>query len=241
MEKNKGINIGQLKSFMSELGKIVIVDQKNKKVEPKQIDQDGIKNLVEDLKAIHESLLLNDSLGMNVNVWETAGLKQDEVRNSKVLSWCLNPKGNHGQKAIYLQKFLSLLPKPFSNLPCSDSHVVAESCILGDRSERVDIEIESKEFLFIIEVKINASEGEEQLARYLQVAKAKAKDKLYKVIYLTKNGKLPDQYKGNENLIALSWKQLAKEFMKMPNHISSSDGNRGVWLIQQFAQNINQF
>ena len=112
--------------------------------------------------------------GMFVNVWQTAGLKHDEVRNSKVLQWFLNPNGNHGQSDALLKQFITLLPIEFQNLDTQSSRVIAESCPLGEGTERVDIEVDAQHFLLFIEIKINAYEGQEQLNRYLNIAQRKA-------------------------------------------------------------------
>lgn len=231
------LNIEELRSFVDAFCKIKILNR-----EKPFKRGDGLESEIffNDLNIIQKSLLNNKALGMDVNVWETAGLKRDEVRNSKVLSWCLNPRANHGQKDIFLKQFLSLLPEQFSEPSCIDSHVIAESCILGNQSDRVDIEIESDQFLLIIEVKIDAPEGPEQLARYLHAAQVKAKMKDWAVIYLTKEGKLPEEYKKRQNIFALSWRQIAEKFMQLPLGPSCGINNRGIWLVQQFALHIDQ-
>lgn len=35
----------------------------------------------------------------NFDPWEVAGLGRDEIRNTSVLAWLLNPKGSHGMGA----------------------------------------------------------------------------------------------------------------------------------------------
>ena len=177
--------------------------------------------------------------GMFVNVWQTAGLKHDEVRNSKVLQWFLNPNGNHGQSDALLKQFITLLPIEFQNLDTQSSRVIAESCPLGENTERVDIEIDAQHFLLFIEIKINAYEGQEQLNRYLSIAQRKAQNRPWLVVYLTNQSQLPVMHRNKQNLIAISWQQMAYVFLQYSKQAETR--NRSAWLVQQFAEHIQAF
>ena len=177
--------------------------------------------------------------GMFVNVWQTAGLKHDEVRNSKVLQWFLNPNGNHGQSDALLKQFITLLPIEFQNLDTQSSRVIAESCPLGEGTERVDIEVDAQHFLLFIEIKINAYEGQEQLNRYLNIAQRKAQNRPWLVVYLTNQPQLPVMHRNKQNLIAISWQQVAKAFLQYSKQAETH--NRSAWLVQQFAEHIQAF
>ncbi|OTG75448.1 hypothetical protein B9T26_05545 [Acinetobacter sp. ANC 4169] len=177
--------------------------------------------------------------GLMLNVWKTASLKTDEVRNSKVLKWFLDCYGDHGQKNAILLKFLQLLPEPFSKFQSENYKTIEECCPLGGQESRVDIEIDSREFLIFIEIKINAMEGQNQLQRYIDIARAKAGNRQWLIVYLTKDGKLPQRYQNNEGLFGLSWSIVAKQFK---SHTKSADmNNRGIWLLSQFADHIKSF
>ena len=177
--------------------------------------------------------------GMFVNVWQTAGLKHDEVRNSKVLQWFLNPNGNHGQSDALLKQFITLLPIEFQNLDTQSSRVIAESCPLGEGTERVDIEVDAQHFLLFIEIKINAYEGQEQLNRYLNIAQRKAHNRPWMVVYLTNQPQLPVMHRNKQNLIAISWQQMAYVFLQYSKQAETR--NRSAWLVQQFAEHIQAF
>ena len=177
--------------------------------------------------------------GMFVNVWQTAGLKHDEVRNSKVLQWFLNPNGNHGQSDALLKQFITLLPIEFQNLDTQSSRVIAESCPLGEGTERVDIEVDAQHFLLFIEIKINAYEGQEQLNRYLSIAQRKAQNRPWLVVYLTNQSQLPVMHRNKQNLIAISWQQMAYVFLQYSKQAETR--NRSAWLVQQFAEHIQAF
>ena len=194
------------------------------------------------IAAYHEAKKSMDAarqLGFAANVWQAAGLGSDENRNSKVLKWLLDWRGNHGQENAIFQKFLQLLPEPFKNLQANNYVTTAECCPLGEQESRVDIEIDAENFLLFIEIKINASEGVNQLQRYQQIAQAKAKNRPWLVVYLTKTGTLPINYQQQQGFVSLSWKQIAK-ILNNYEKTAHAD-NRAAWLITQFANHINTF
>ena len=186
-----------------------------------------------------QPMLAAKRLGFAVNVWQTAGLKHNDVLNSQVLQWFLDPQANHGQGDGLLKQFLSLLPEKFQNTFIQHSRVLAESCPLGENSERVDIEIDTNAFLIFIEVKIDANEGLEQLDRYLHIVQRKASSKPWMVVYLTRRAELPSTHRGKQGLMAISWSQLAAAFLQYAD--AAEADNRSAWLVQQFAQHMQSF
>lgn len=183
--------------------------------------------------------------GLSVNVWKAAGLGENEVRNSQILKWLLDYRGDHGQGnkiLVELLKLLELLPQRFQNYSLERYSTIAECCPLGNQESRVDIEIDADEFLLFIEIKINATEGKDQLQRYIDIAQAKAKKRDWLVVYLTKDGKLPEKYqsyKEQEKLIGLSWEKLAEIFYEYAK--DRDVNNRSAWLVKQFADHIKTF
>ena len=57
----------------------------------------------------------------------------------------------------------------------------------ADGNNRIDIEISGEGFYLCVEVKIDAVEGEEQLRRYLDVARAKAGSRPFSIVYLSRD------------------------------------------------------
>ncbi len=155
--------------------------------------------------------------GLMANVWKATGLKQDEVRNSSVLKWFLDCYADHGQGNLFLTHFLRMLPEPFDRFIPNNYRTYVESNYVDDVTNRIDIVIDAAEFLLFIEVKINSNEGKDQLLRYLNTAKNNTRGRAYKVVYLTRNGKLPEKVgefysKDIPNLCGLSWKSVADKF-----------------------------
>ncbi|MFH7808048.1 PD-(D/E)XK nuclease family protein [Acinetobacter sp. BSP-153] len=178
--------------------------------------------------------------GLKLNIWQgAAGLKEDELRNCAVLKWFLDWRGDHGQENAILLEFLQLLPEQFRSFKPNRYQIIEECCPLGNQENRIDIEINSDEFLLFIEVKINAVEGQNQLQRYVNIARVKAANKKWLIVYLTKDGKLPQQYQNDDGVFGLSWLSVARQFKSYAN--IGAVNNRGAWLLSQFADHIKNF
>ena len=187
---------------------------------------------------VQAPILAAQQQGLGVNVWQTAGLKNDEVRHSKVLKWILDCRGDHGQGNAILLHLLKELPLLEKYQP-KRYFTTEECCPLGNQESRVDIEIDADEFLLFIEIKINAMEGKDQLQRYIDIAEAKAKDRDWLIVYLTRNGKLPERYNAHKNLKGMSWMGISKILSEYTKN--SEVNNRSAWLVKQFADHIKNF
>lgn len=94
----------------------------------------------------------------------------------------------------------------------SNYTVFREKYSLDDTQNRVDILVEGSQCVLYIEVKIDAREGPDQLTRYSDGLKrrAKALGKLHSaIIYLTTEERLPNQALEHSVTLA-SWKQVAE-------------------------------
>lgn len=177
--------------------------------------------------------------GAEINVWGESGLKQDEVRNTAVLTWWLDCNGSHGLGDVLLKALLASLPDnnvmpPKESIDCG-YRVQAESLPLGERENRIDIELSHADFLIFVEVKINATEGYEQLSRYRALIEKKknAYGMAYGgIIYLTRY----ENSESNETgCINLSWQQLARSFREAS---LPEDAILSKMLLMQFCEHI---
>lgn len=145
--------------------------------------------------------------------WQVAGLGRDEVRNSAVLAWLLNPQGSHGLGDAAMLGLLGNLRRFDSRFPSHCSaycRVRVESNPDGDRGNRVDIEIDDVHFYALIEVKLGAPEGEEQLKRYGDISKQLAGARPWALVFLTPRG-VKSNTAGHhaDRVLPMSWQQLA--------------------------------
>lgn len=149
--------------------------------------------------------------------WLVAGLGRDEVRNSSVLAWMLDPKGSHGQGLYPMLALLNAVSIHFNGSfpshPGRYCRVRTEINPNGETADRVDIEIDAESFYIIIEVKIDAPEQAEQLERYCIQAAKRPGNRPWAVIFLTPQGRIPStagNYGNSGCIIPLSWRKLAQ-------------------------------
>lgn len=148
--------------------------------------------------------------------WDIAGVGRDEVKNSAILAWLLNPKGNHGLDDSALSALLAKLHLKFGfpKTPGNYCFVRTEANPDGDITNRVDIEIDSENFYLLIEVKIDALEGVEQLKRYGRLAASQASGRPWSLLFLTVNGQKSNtaaEYAAK--VFPLSWCDLSRLLM----------------------------
>lgn len=167
--------------------------------------------LAEPLSAVRHPALQFDP-------WEIAGLQRKEMANTSVLAWLLDPCASHGFGKLPLQVLLRLIrsqnrydiPADFNRF----CRIETEANPTGDDTNRVDIEISADNFFLLIEVKIDADEQKQQIARYCRDAEIRAANRPWAVVFLTPKGRKP--LTGNpelkpEYVPCLSWRQLAAE------------------------------
>lgn len=161
------------------------------KPEPKSFKLD-VSKLTQWFSAMAQPMIDARKGAFQFDPWEVAGLGRDEVRNAAVLAWLLNPKGSHGLGDIAMLGLLGDLRNFDSRFPitCGSScRVRVESNPDGAIGNRVDIEIDDDNFYVIIEVKVDAPEGEKQMERYGDVATKLAGSRPWALIFLTPQGK----------------------------------------------------
>lgn len=137
----------------------------------------------------------------------------EERTHTPILTDLLNPKGSHGQGALFLELFLQHCfgsQRDFMKRPelvtVKAEHSIGpvdyESAVGG----RIDIHLHSPEEILVIENKIGAAEGHKQVERYLNYIDHQ-NPKRGAVIYLTLGGEEPESAgeKDSDNLHCLSY------------------------------------
>jgi len=153
--------------------------------------------------------------GLLADPWGAASLRRNEVRNAAVLSWFLDPRGDHGcgdALLLYvLERVRYVIGDQIPAKPSTSCKVAVEECPDGENANRVDILIDDDQFVLIFEVKIDATEQDEQLKRYCGIAAARAGSKRHwAVIFLTTDGRAPKTAGVHiSKVILLSWKDIA--------------------------------
>lgn len=178
--------------------------------------------------------------------WKAAGLRRDEVRNSSVLAWFLDPKGGHGLGDAPLRALLTKVGRrvPFPDAPSRACIVIVEDCPDGSRASRVDVTVDDPGRFFLgIEVKIDAPEQPEQLERYCRIAEARACDgRPWAVAFLTPTGRLPATAGDGGNVVPISWTDVAAALRTAAAHVRR-DARKAVanHLAKSFAAHVSRF
>ena len=160
-----------------------------------------INQLLNEIQTISESYKrVAEATGENFNIFSVLQMESDEVKtHSRFLAELLNPKGSHGQKDVFLKKFIERFG--IEKFDTSNAKVDVEFFIgqvteckddkmdILNRSTkctgggRIDILIRSGENVIMIENKIYAIEQPNQLTRYRNYHPSG------KLFYLTLDGK----------------------------------------------------
>lgn len=203
------------------------------------------ESLSRTLEALRTSLVKARRSGALSNVWTTAGLKRDEVRNAGVLASLFNPLEAGDRAVPFLLAFLSEVEGAnHTRLPTASElevgySVQTEACPLGATDDRVDLSVEGATFLLLIEVKIDAAEGPAQLSRYDEILrrKAQALGKRPALIYLSPQPAReppPDAFYAD-------WAAVRRAARRVSAARPRADRRFQDHLLAQFAEHVRNF
>ncbi|MCM1129995.1 MAG: PD-(D/E)XK nuclease family protein [Alistipes senegalensis] len=220
-------------------------------------DISGFPNFFREYRSVYDDFWVS---GGAINIWDVAGLKRDEVRNTAVLAWLLDCHGSHGQGNAFLKCFLESLRSIPEN---KDAPVlgIKGSCLesvyrtMTERvfqknttedtrsSDRVDIVIEGNQFLLFVEAKIDAGEGPDQTGRYSQIVSDHAANRRSVLVFLTRDGR--NAQAEAKGIATLSWGRLACYLEKaIKKRVMESDSlPQPLWatVVLQFCRHIRTF
>ncbi len=190
------------------------------------IDPDGLAAFFASLEV---PLIVSRQAAFHFDPWEIAGLESKETRNASVLAWLLNPRGSHGLGVAAMNGLLAVVNRHFQPFFNADFSVeIGQFCRVrteinpnGEIADRVDIEIDAKNFYLIVEVKISAPEQSGQLERYCRQAEERAGNRPWAVVFLTTKGKeatSAGKYADLGRIVPMPWKALASALEReLPN------------------------
>lgn len=147
--------------------------------------------------------------GEAFNVFNVLGLSTNETRtHSAFIAELLNPQGNHGCGSMFLAEFIRQIHLEEFNMNFEETKVEIERSIglkNDDVTEggRLDIVLQTKDVMIIIENKIYAGDQEKQLLRYWNYAKKEIKAgnvKQSTILYLTLDGHIASKDSANKDI-----------------------------------------
>jgi len=156
--------------------------------------------LLEQCSAVLKGFENNDiQTGRKYNIFKITYINEKEVIMCRVLADLLNPKGRHYRGDTYLKYFVEIIDNKLKTplgLDTKNARVYTEYST--DIKRRIDIVIEDGKIFVPIEVKIYAKDQENQVPDYAQFSRKKNGNRNIPVLYLTIDGKDPDNAKADE-------------------------------------------
>ena len=154
-------------------------------------------NLLHDLESVEATH--REVFSKNFNVFEAAGMVRQEIRHSNVLSFLINPSEPHGLNDVLLRRLIHAVsqgPK-HEESPKQLDLALADFSDIKVRREEMHIDIllysPKNKLVIVIENKVDASEGHEQLNKYREKIQKDSRFEGWKklFVYLTIDGEEP--------------------------------------------------
>lgn len=173
-----------------------------------------------DLHKFEMLLAALDAQPVEFNLFDLLNLWRDENTHSQMLTWLLDPKGNHGIGDYFLRMFLheiKALPRNNANVGWSEAQAKREwHYNIDGETGRLDILIinEEAKVLFAIENKIFSTEGidEEgisQLTRYRTALEKEFRDFTRHHVFLSRQGDNPQSEEEQEHWVSIGYATVA--------------------------------
>ncbi len=178
--------------------------------------------------------------GIRANAWRSAGVGQDEIRNTAVLRWLLDRFGDHGQGPDLLAALLEHLKLPeLAGLARQAPYQARVEQQLSDTGDsRVDIAIEGADFMIIIEAKVGAAEGEDQLERYHRYLQKILGKRQRVLVFLTPDGRPARNPALRAHVQPLAWAALADVIDAHLRRHPGLAGHTAGLLLRHFAEHV---
>jgi hypothetical protein len=171
------------------------------------------------------------------SLFEPMDKEQSEVHFTKTLVWFMKKDAKHGfEDGVFNCLFPLFYNECFDSVVSYD--VESERCETEERRNRFDIKISGtfgngKKFKIVVEAKVNAEEGEEQLKRYEREC---SKDT--KLVFLTPDGRKPKTTKNLERWKCISWQEIALNLINYMETLKNKESKTGFHLLKYFTAGI---
>ena len=172
------------------------------------------------------------------NVAEAFGVSHTESAHSEILAYLLDPSKHHDQGDIFLKSFLKFLRRSFQPASVQGADVKREADIKP--YGRVDILIRLANGQFIlIENKVMAQEAPCQIGGYQKWLKRQGEPAAcpHQIVFLTPEGRRPESTCKPEEVICLSYVQVADWIASIRKQIEAQQ--LGV-MLEQYADSCHQ-
>ena len=173
------------------------------------------------------------------NIFAALGATRQELKHSNFLAYFLNPRLSHALGTAFLKRFLeSALAGNLGFGPLEVSLWRADGAIAHREWQNIDITVrdDQNKIAVIIENKIDAVEGPNQLHRYFEIAEREFSGWRVIAIYLTPDGDRPS----DDRYIPMSYSQVCDAVNRViiSTPIASEEVRLGL---MQYAEMLGRY
>lgn len=154
------------------------------------------------------------------NIFSALSIERKEIRHSNFIAYLLDPQKNHGLKDLLLRRFIRdvFLDSKVEERSIFDADIIDYRFVEVKREWRnIDIVLIFEKDVVVIENKVDAVDGVDQLRRYYDISEEAFPDKYKHYVYLTPYGVDPEDEKSRGIYINYSYLQLADTIESLLN------------------------
>lgn len=172
----------------------------------------------------------DDPLRCPISLFRTMDYGRLETAHTRALAWLLDPRGEHGFGTTLLAALLSNLSRSDCAKSLKVERVQSEYAIdSSDMKGRLDVLAEGTwengkggGWVLVIEAKVDAWEGEDQLPKYEEWLRSNAMGREIFRVFLTPDGREPET--GTEEWESLSFLELVRIFRAIYSKLRDAPG-----------------
>lgn len=200
--------------------------------ENKEFDNVKLKKMIDKSKDLMKDYLSRDSSELNIlNV-----INQDsaERNHSRILNFLFNDIQIKNNKEGCLKLFLKKLGIENTN----ENEFLVEREYRCNPYGQMDFKIENENLCIVLELKLYAEDGQNQLRRYEKYCLENGKN--YKIFYLTLDGHKPSEqsikgFKNKNNLKCISFKENVLPWLEECLNLVKDEKNKSSFILQYIA------
>ena len=192
------------------------------------------------------------------NLFDVLRIERAELQHSAFLAWLLDPRGSHRLGDYFLRRFITQaaleaqkldfnnqfsIPSPFvvDGWGLNDIEVFTERQA-GSGRRRIDILLVGRddEFACVIENKIGAGEGVDQLKEYLNSVEDEYQGFTIFPIFLTPEGRKPQDEEDARHYIPLGYKLIDRLIERVLDRRKSTVSESAKTFLEQYKQSLGR-
>lgn len=201
--------------------------------------KDVINDIEETIKKVSNKIEKKEKLDANKNLFCILGVQDFEIRHSNFLAWMLSNNKQFLYEFLVNKNILNI-DKDKAKEICNSYEVIREyNKDTFGRSIDIVIKCPKTKLVVVIENKIYADEGENQLADYYLFIEQSKDFSEYekKYVFLTLNGKKPNSEEDEKHYISVSYNSILEILIKIDskNNVKKNKNYKDI-LIEDYIE-----